>query len=107
MKKPLIHTAVNKKIPIQCPSCSGQLQVRSLECPACHTRVEGLFSLPLLTSLSEEDQLFIIEFVKSSGSLKEMSKHLKLSYPSVRNKLDDLIADIRKLQREKNHELDK
>ena len=97
----------NKKIPIQCPSCSGQLQVRSLECPSCHTKVEGLFSLPLLTSLGEEDQQFIIEFVKSSGSLKEMSRHLKLSYPSVRNKLDDLIDHMNKLQREKNHELEK
>lgn len=102
MDKPLTPKAGNKKIPIQCPSCSGQLQVRSLECPACHTRVEGLFSLPLLISLSEEDQLFIIEFVKSSGSLKEMSKHLKLSYPSIRNKLNVLIAQIRKSQREQN-----
>lgn len=107
MHKSIKDIAVNKKIPIQCPSCSGPLQVRSLECPACHTRVEGLFSLPLLTSLSEEDQLFIIEFVKNSGSLKEMSKHLKLSYPSIRNRLDDLIAHIHKLQREQKNELAK
>jgi len=97
---------VNKKIPIHCPSCSGQLQVRNLECPGCHTRVEGIFSLPLLISLSEDDQRFIIEFVKSSGSLKEMSKQLKLSYPSVRNKLDDIIANIQQLENKNNHELE-
>ena len=97
---------MNKKIPIHCPSCSGQLQVRNLECPGCHTRVEGIFSLPLLISLSEDDQRFIIEFVKSSGSLKEMSKQLKLSYPSVRNKLDDIIANIQQLENKNNHELE-
>lgn len=98
---------MNKKIPIHCPSCSGQLQVRNLECPGCHTRVEGIFSLPLLITLSEDDQRFIIEFVKSSGSLKEMSKHLKLSYPSVRNKLDDIIDNIQQLENNNSHELEK
>jgi hypothetical protein len=98
---------VNKKIPIHCPSCSGQLQVRNLDCPGCHTRVEGIFSLPLLVSLSDDDQHFIIEFVKNSGSLKEMSKHLKLSYPSVRNKLDDIIANIQQLEKKDHHELEK
>lgn len=85
---------MQKKIPINCPSCSTQLQVKALECPACQTRVEGLFSLPQLISLSEDDQQFILAFVRNSGSLKEMSKHLKLSYPTVRNRLDEVIAHL-------------
>ncbi|RZJ74088.1 MAG: DUF2089 family protein, partial [Flavobacterium sp.] len=32
-----------------------------------------------------------------SGSLKEMASQMGISYPTVRNKLDDLIAKISKL----------
>jgi hypothetical protein len=42
--------------------------------------------------LSEEEQRFVIDFVKCSGSLKEMAQKLGLSYPTVRNRLDDVIA---------------
>ncbi|TVQ90787.1 MAG: DUF2089 family protein, partial [Bacteroidetes bacterium] len=52
----------------------------------------------LLASLNLDEQDFIIEFVKSSGSLKEMARHLGLSYPSVRNRLDELISKIETIQ---------
>lgn len=74
------------------------LEVKTLQCAGCETIVNGHFPLPLLASLPPEDQDFIIAFVKSSGSLKEMAKHLGLSYPSVRNRLDDLITNIKTLQ---------
>jgi hypothetical protein len=96
-----------RKIPAVCPSCSGNLEVKSLQCPACSTRVEGNFKLPLLVTLHEDEQEFIIEFVKSSGSLKEMSKHLKLSYPGVRNKLDEIISHIHELQKSYGDGLEK
>ena len=56
--------------------------------------VNGHFVLPVLAKLSSEDQQFIIEFVKKSGSLKEMSKSLGFSYPTVRNMLNDLIERV-------------
>jgi hypothetical protein len=51
--------------------------------------------MPLLLRLSIEDQGFIIGFVRASGSLKEMAKILGLSYPTVRNKLDEIIERIK------------
>ncbi len=54
--------------------------------------------MPLLAKLTSEEQDFIIDFIKSSGSLKEMAVKMKLSYPTVRNILDDLIMKIRDLQ---------
>jgi hypothetical protein len=42
-----------------------------------------------------EDQKFIVEFMKASGSLKEMAKWLKLSYPTVRNKVDEIIDRVK------------
>ncbi len=89
---------MSKKMPLYCPSCTLPLEVTSLECTDCATRVNGKFPLPLLVSLPQEDQTFIIEFVKRSGSLKEMAKHLGLSYPSVRNKLDEIIQKINALE---------
>lgn len=76
-----------KKLPLVCPSCSSLLKVKSLSCDACETMVTGLYDLPVLTSLNTDDQLFITEFVKASGSLKVMAQQLKLSYPTVRNLL--------------------
>lgn len=93
---------MNKKIPQKCPSCNHNLCVKSLHCTSCGTSVEGIFSLPVLASLHESDQSFILAFVKSSGSLKEMSRQLNLSYPTVRNMLDDIINHIKNTENEQN-----
>ena len=69
-----------------------------LRCEKCGTGVDGLYSLPPLASLSQEDQEFVLEFVKASGSLKEMAGILKVSYPTVRNRLDDIISKLRSNQ---------
>ncbi len=85
---------MQKNLPHTCPSCSSVLHVKSLVCTQCSTEVSGVFSLPLLASLSQTEQDFIIAFVKSSGSLKVMAQKLGLSYPTVRNLLDDIISKI-------------
>ena len=86
------------KLPIQCPSCENMLTVTQLSCTNCHTVVSGSYSLPLLHQLSEEEQHFILQFFLSSGSLKEMATQLGNSYPTVRNKLDDIIRKINTLK---------
>ena len=87
-----------KKLPKVCPSCGNELVVQKLYCNDCHTEVGGLFNFPFLARLDEEEQQFILEFVKNSGSLKAMAKHMNRSYPSVRNYLNDLIEKIQKLE---------
>ncbi len=81
-----------KRLPKLCPSCEGVLRVQTMHCAACGTKIEGDFRLPALMRLSEEDQRFVIDFVRCSGSLKEMAQKLGLSYPTVRNRLDEVIA---------------
>jgi len=88
-----------KKLPIYCPSCDSKLNVKSLYCDECGTTISGLFELPLLLKLDDKEQNFILDFVKSSGSLKVMATKLKLSYPTVRNMLDDLITKIEGLEK--------
>lgn len=91
---------IQKKLPQRCPSCDGILSVQELHCDNCETEVVGKFDLPILARLSPEDQRFVLQFVCCSGSLKDMSKQLKLSYPTVRNLLDDLIVQINLIQKE-------
>ncbi len=83
-----------RNLPTACPSCGGKLSVKRLHCEKCATEVEGLYPLPALASLAREDQEFVLDFIKASGSLKEMAALLKVSYPTVRNRLDDIIGKL-------------
>jgi len=91
---------VKPKLPVVCPSCQSCLEVTSLQCCQCNTEVKGHYPLSVLSRLSEEEQAFVIAFVKYSGSLKEIAKWKGLSYPTVRNRLDELIVNIETLEKE-------
>ena len=84
-----------KQLPTSCPSCGGRLAVKRLCCDKCQTEVEGLYPLPVLVGLPQEEQEFILEFIKASGSLKEMAAILEVSYPTVRNRLDEIIEKLK------------
>ncbi|WP_309640562.1 DUF2089 family protein [Flavobacterium sp.] len=86
------------KLPIQCPSCESSLSVSQLTCNHCTTIVSGNYALPLLLQITEEEQNFILQFFLASGSLKEMATQMGNSYPTVRNKLDDIIQKVNALK---------
>ncbi len=86
---------IKPNLPTKCPSCEGHLNVKRLSCPDCGTEVEGQFDMPALLQLSREDQDFILKFVLTSGSLKEMAKWMERSYPLVRNRLDEIIEKLK------------
>jgi len=52
-----------------------------------------------LARLPQEEQQFVIEFVKASGSLKEIARRYGVSYPTVRNRLNELIAHIEEIEK--------
>jgi hypothetical protein len=83
-----------KTLPTECPACGLHLRVNTLACASCGTTVQGSFELPALSRLPLEDFQFVSDFIKCSGSLKIMAQQLGLSYPTVRNRLDDIIARI-------------
>jgi len=90
---------MRKSLPIECPSCGRRLAVKRLLCQHCGTEVEGLFELPPLASLTRTDQEFVLQFVRASGSLKEMARLLKVSYPTVRNRLDEIIDKLKRAEK--------
>lgn len=49
---------------------------------------------PWLEALDEEDLAFLKRFVLTSGSLKALCDEYGVSYPTVRSRLDRLIAKV-------------
>lgn len=94
---------MNPRLPVHCPSCSGTLDATELSCKSCETRIVGQYPLPVLLQLAREDQEFVLQFFLCSGSLKEMADRMGKSYPTVRNKLDDIIERVNTLASEQNH----
>jgi len=88
------------KLPIQCPSCEDTLKVSQLLCDTCKTSVNGNFSLPLFLKLQQDEQDFVMQFLMNSGSLKQMAAEMGNSYPTIRNRLDDIIEKLKILKEE-------
>lgn len=78
----------------KCPICEGSLRVTELSCPSCSTRlVTDLETCPFC-NLKPEALRFLTIFLKSRGNIKEVEKELGISYPTVRRRLDDLLAAL-------------
>jgi hypothetical protein len=52
------------------------------------TAIEGSFALPPLASLSAEDQIFVMAFIRCHGSIKDMEEMFGISYPTVKNRIN-------------------
>ena len=50
--------------------------------------IEGTFELPLLAQVPLEDQVFVVAFVRSHGSIKEMERVFGVSYPTIKARLN-------------------
>ncbi len=89
---------MEKRLPNLCPSCGHTLTVRRFGCGSCDTAVEGTFGLPVLARLTAEDQALVISLIKTSGSLKDMAREYGVSYPTIRNRLDELIKQVESME---------
>ena len=77
--------------PSKCPVCSETLTVTRLHCPSCDTSIEGRFEYSRLERLSSDQRAFVEMFVRLDGKLNWVAQELKVSYPTVRSRLDDVI----------------
>ncbi len=57
--------------------------------------IEGSFELPQLARLAVEDQIFVIAFVRSHGSIKEMEAVFGVSYPTIKARLNRIGSSLR------------
>jgi hypothetical protein len=74
----------------QCPSCGGQLVINECQCTECRLQIRGEFRLGQFFTLSEEELTFIRVFLAARGNLSEVERVLGISYPTIRNKLDEI-----------------
>ena len=56
--------------------------------------IEGSFSLPPLANLSAEDQVFVMAFIRSHGSIKDMEQMFGISYPTVKNRINRIAEQL-------------
>jgi hypothetical protein len=77
-----------------CPVCSGELSVARLQCRSCGTAIEGEFSVGRFGRLSREQTALLESFLRSRGNLKELERELKVSYPTVRARIDALVRAL-------------
>jgi len=77
-----------------CPVCSSELAVTRLQCRGCGTAIEGDFSVGRFGRLSR-DQLALLEsFLRARGNAKELERELKVSYPTVRARIEALVRAL-------------
>lgn len=68
--------------------------VERIRIPEKQIAVEGEFVLPQLARLSVEDQVFIVAFVRSHGSIKEMEQTFGVSYPTIKARLNRISSQL-------------
>lgn len=78
----------------KCPICGGNTEVTRIYCKACDTKIEGHFHLCRFCRLTDDQKAFIDAFIKCRGNIKEVEKELGVSYPTVKNKLEDVAAAL-------------
>jgi|SRR5580658_5153802 hypothetical protein len=66
----------------------GPLVVERVRIPEKQIVIEGQFTLPELSRLSLEDQVFVTAFLRSHGSIKEMEQVFGVSYPTIKARLN-------------------
>lgn len=60
--------------------------------------VEGAFELPPLARLTAEDQVFVMAFVRSDGSIKEMERVFGVSYPTIKSRLSRIASQFQMVE---------
>lgn len=78
----------------RCPMCEAELVVTHLRCQQCGTGLEGVFHLNKFDRLSREQLRFVDVFMKNRGVIRDVEKELGISYPTVRNRLDEVIRAL-------------
>ena len=75
----------------RCPVCQSELTVARLHCQSCETVIEGRFTIGPFAHLTAEQLDFIVTFVRCEGKINRMEPELNLSYPTIRNRLVEVI----------------
>ncbi len=83
-----------RSAPRDCPVCAERLALTRLSCPTCETEISGDFAACEFCSLGSEDREVLRVFLASRGNMKELERHLSVSYPTARARFDGLLQRL-------------
>jgi hypothetical protein len=82
-------------LPTKSPFGDGEIVVTRFYCPDSGITVEGQFTIVTpFSQLAPEQLKFIETFVRCEGKLSRMEDELKLSYPTIRTRLHEIIRAL-------------
>jgi hypothetical protein len=91
MEQPMTATY---RPPRDCPVCRHRLDVTQLGCAQCGTGLSGHFQPCEFCGLDDNDRETLRVFLASRGNMKELERHLGVSYPTARARFDDLLGRL-------------
>ncbi len=80
--------------PTDCPVCGDELVTSRLGCPGCGSELSGHFARCAFCALDAKELELLTVFLSSRGNLREVEKHLGVSYPTARARFTDLLAKL-------------
>ena len=83
-----------RRPPSNCPVCNHRLATTRLSCPACETELSGAFTQCEFCVLTDEDRDVLRVFLASRGNMKDLERHLGVSYPTARARFDTLLGKL-------------
>jgi hypothetical protein len=80
--------------PRDCPVCQHRLHLTQLGCPHCGSGLSGDFEPCQFCGLDDAQLDILRVFLASRGNMKELERHLGVSYPTVRARFDELLGAL-------------
>ena len=80
--------------PQDCPVCGDHLSITRLGCEECGTELSGSFAGCAFCGLGMEDRDVLWVFLASRGNIKEVERHLGVSYPTARARVDAMLENL-------------
>ena len=82
------------RAPADCPVCGDRLAVTRLGCGSCGTELAGVFTSCAFCALDASETEMLNVFLASRGNLRDLEKHLGVSYPTARLRFNQLLEKL-------------
>ncbi len=75
------------------------MHVDKLSCSSCGTEVQGRYRPCPMCGLEPESRKLFDLFLQARGNLKEVQRSLGLSYPTVRQRIDEMFKRLEETEK--------
>ncbi len=83
-----------KRLLTQDPISGGEMHVSELASDDSGITIRGRFEIPRYARLDDEQSRFLETFLRCRGMLNSVEREMGMSYPTVRARLDALLAAL-------------